>query len=220
MKTVSLSGSPRENVGKKDAAHLRAEKRVPAVVYGGDDQTHFSLELMEFSKYVYTADVYRFELEIGGKKVEAILKDLQFHPVSDRIIHADFLEVIEGKPVKMELPVRITGSSIGVRNGGRLAVLFRRIKIAGMPKDFPEFAELDITKLRIGMALRIKDITIPGATILHNPDSVVVAVKRARGAMEDEEEDEEGEEGEEGEGGEGEGAEGDKSSEGEAEKKD
>jgi len=215
MKTVSLSGSPRENVGKKDAAHLRAEKRVPAVIYGGDDQTHFSLDLIELSKYVYTADVFKFEIEIGGKKSEAILKDLQFHPVSDRIIHADFLEVIEGKPVKMDLPVHITGSSIGVRNGGRLAVLFRRIKITGLPKDFPDYAELDITKLRIGMALRIKDLNIPGVTILHHPESIVVAVKRARGAMEDEEEDEEGEEGEEG--AEGEGAEGDdaKASEGE-----
>lgn len=203
MKTVSLSGSPRENVGKKDAAHLRAEGRVPAVVYGGDGQIHFSLDLIEFSKYVYTPDVFKFELEIGGKQVEAILKDLQFDPVSDRIIHADFLRLMEGKPIKMELPVRITGSAIGVRNGGRLAVLFRTIKIAGLPKDFPDYAELDITKLRIGHALRVKDITIPGVTILHNPDSVVVAVKRARGAMEDEEEDEEGEEGAEGEGGEG-----------------
>ena len=203
MKTVSLSGSPRENVGKKDAAHLRAEGRVPAVVYGGDEQIHFSLDIIEFSKYVYTPDVFKFELEIGGKQVEATLKDLQFDPVSDRIIHADFLQLIEGKPIKMELPVRITGSAIGVRNGGRLAVLFRRIKIAGLPKDFPDYAELDITKLRIGHALRVKDITIPGVTILHNPDSVVVAVKRARGAMEDEEEDEEGEEGEGGEGGEG-----------------
>ncbi len=210
MKTVSLSGSPRENVGKKDAAHLRAEGRVPAVVYGGDEQIHFSLDIIEFSKYVYTPDVFKFELEIGGKQVEATLKDLQFDPVSDRIIHADFLQLIEGKPIKMELPVRITGSAIGVRNGGRLAVLFRRIKIAGLPKDFPDYAELDITKLRIGHALRVKDITIPGVTILHNPDSVVVAVKRARGAMEDEEEDEEGEGGEGGEGAEETAAEADK----------
>jgi large subunit ribosomal protein L25 len=204
MKTVSLSGSPRENVGKKDAAHLRAEGRVPAVIYGGDEQIHFSLDLIEISKYIYTPEVFMFEMEVGGKKYEAILKDLQFHPVNDRIIHIDFLQVLEGKAVKMELPVRITGSSIGVRNGGRLSVLFRRIKINGLPKDFPEFAELDITKLRIGQALRIKDITIPGATILHNPHSVVVAVKRARGSVDDaEDEDEEGAEGEGAEGAEG-----------------
>ncbi len=191
MKTVSLSGSPRENVGKKDAAHLRAEGRVPAVLYGGDEQTHFSLDLIEFSKYVYTNEVFRFELDVNGKKSEAILKDLQFHPVNDRIIHADFLEVVEGKPMKFELPVRVTGNSIGVRNGGRLAVLFRRIKIMGLPKDFPEFVELDITKLRIGHSIRIKDVEIPNVTLLHNPQSIVVAVKRARGALDDEEEDEE-----------------------------
>lgn len=197
MKTVSLSGSPRENVGKKDAAHLRAAGRVPAVIYGGDEQTHFSLDLIEVSKYIYTPDVFRFQFDIDGKKVEGILKDLQFDPVNDRLIHLDFLEVVEGKSVKMELPVRITGSAIGVRNGGRLAVLFRRIKVAGLPKEFPDFAELDITKLRIGQALRVKDIALKGITILHNPDSVVVAVQRARGAVDDAAEDEE-EAGEEG----------------------
>jgi large subunit ribosomal protein L25 len=197
MKTVSLSGSPRENVGKKDAAHVRAEGRVPAVVYGGDDQIHFSLDLIALSKYIYTPDVYIFEIDVDGKKVQAILKDMQFHPVNDRLLHVDFLQLIDGKAVKMELPVRISGSSIGVRNGGRLAVLFRRIKVSGMPKEFPEFAELDITKLRIGQALRIKELNIAGLTILHDPEAVVVAVKRARGAIDDvAENEEEGAEGE------------------------
>src|SRR5690606_7092492 len=125
MKTVSLSGSPRENVGKKDAKGLRAQGQVPCVIYGGKEQTHFSVDLMAFSKYVYTPDVFKFELEVNGQKIEAILKDLQFDPVSDRIIHADFLQIIEDKPVKMELPVHISGNSIGVKNGGRLATNFR-----------------------------------------------------------------------------------------------
>lgn len=200
MKTVSLSGSPRESVGKKDAKHLRAENRVPCVVYGGAEQTHFSLDLVELAKYVYTADVYRFELDVAGQKTEAILKDLQFDPVSDRIIHADFLEIVEGRPVKMEIPVHITGNSIGVKNGGRLATNFRRLQVMGLPKDFPDAVELDITPLRIGMSLRIKDVNLPNVTLLHNPESVVVGVRTARGAVEDDleegEEDEEGEEGE------------------------
>ncbi len=191
MKTVSLSGSPRENVGKKDAAHLRDAGRVPAVVYGGDEQIHFSVDLIEISKYIYTPDVFKFQFEIGGRKVEAILKDIQEHPVTDRLIHIDFLQLIEDKPVKMDLPVRIVGNSIGVRNGGKLSVLYRRIKIAGMPKDFPEYAEIDISKLRIGKAIRIKDVTIPGITILHNPEAIVVGVKRARGAVEDAPDEEE-----------------------------
>ncbi len=202
MKTVSLSGSPRENVGKKDAKSLRAEKRVPCVIYGGEKQTHFSVDLIEISKYVYTADVFKFDLDIDGQKVEAILKDIQFDPVTDRMIHADFLEIVDGKPVRMEIPMHVTGNSIGVKNGGRLSTNFRRIQVMGMPKDFPDYIEMDVTPLRIGMSLRIKDINLPDVTLLHNPESVVVGVRTARGAIEDEEteegeEDEEGEEGEE-----------------------
>lgn len=197
MKKVSLSGSPRESVGKKDAKHIRAAGRVPAVLYGGEGQVSFSLDLIELSKYVYTPDVYQFTVDVDGTSYQAILKDLQFDPVSDRILHADFLQLVDGKPVKMELPVRITGSSIGVRNGGRLAVNFRRIKVYGVPNTFPDVVELDITKLRIGMSLRVKDLSMEGITVLHDPEAVVVAVKRARGAMDDaeESEDEEGEEG-------------------------
>jgi large subunit ribosomal protein L25 len=202
MKTVSLSGSPRENVGKKDASQVRAEGGVPCVVYGGKDQIHFSVNLIALSKFVYTPDVFKFELEVGGKKIEAILKDLQFDPVTDRIIHADFLEIIEGKPVKMELPVKLTGNALGVRNGGRLATNFRRINVSGLPKDFPDAVVLDITALRINQSIRVKDLELPGVTVLHNPEAIVVAVRTARGAV-DEDEEEEGEEGEEAEGSEG-----------------
>lgn len=198
MKTVSLSGSSRKNVGKKDASEVRANGGVPCVVYGGSEQIHFSVNEIAFSKFVFTPDVFKFELEIDGKKVEAILKDLQFDPITDRVIHADFLEIVDGKIVKMELPVRITGNAIGVRNGGRLAVNFRRVKVSGIPADFPEAIELDITKLRIGRSIRIKEISVPGVTLLHNPEAVVVAVKTARGAVDEGEEEEEGEEGAEG----------------------
>lgn len=119
-------------------------------------------------------------------------------PVTDRMIHADFLEIVEGKPVRMEIPVHVFGNSIGVKNGGRLATNFRRIQVMGLPKDFPEAIEMDITSLRIGTSLRIKDINIPNVTLLHNPESVVVGVRTARGAIEDdvaeEGDEEEGEE--------------------------
>lgn len=197
MKKVSLSGSPRENVGKKDARSLRAQGQVPCVVYGGQEQAHFSVDLIELSRYVYTPDVFRFELDINGKKTEAILKDLQFDPVTDRIIHADFLEIIEGKPVKLEIPVHIVGNSIGVRNGGRLSVAYRRLLVHGLPKDFPDAIEMDVTKLRIGESLRIKNIDLPNVTFLHDPEAVVVGVRTARGAVDSDDEDEEGEEGQE-----------------------
>ncbi len=196
MKRVSLSGSPRENVGKKDAKQVRAAGLVPAVLYGGEKQIPFSVNAIAFSKYVYTPDVYIFEIDVDGTTYKAILKDLQFHPVNDKIIHADFLQLVDDRPVKMELPVRITGSSIGVRNGGRLGVNFRRIKVNGVPDNFPDVIELDITKLKIGQALRVKDLAMEGITVLHDPEAVVVSVSRARGAIEDaEEESEEGEEG-------------------------
>lgn len=170
---------------------------MPAVLYGGDKQIHFSLNMIEFSKYVYSPDVYKFELEIDGKKYEAIMKELQFHPVSDRMVHADFLQLMPGKAVKLELPLRISGSSIGVRGGGKLVVNFRRIMVKGIPDNLPDVFQLDITKLRIGQTLRIKDIKSEGIDILHAPDAVVVSVRRARGAVDtpEEEESSEAEEG-------------------------
>ena len=204
MKTVSLSGSPRENVGKKDAKSLRAEGLVPAVLYGGDEQIHLSLREIEVKKLIYTPDVYRIELSVGDKKYDVIIQEAQFHPVSDEILHVDFLQLFEDKQVKINLPVRITGNSIGVRNGGRLAVLFRKIAVKGLPGDIPESLEIDITKLRIGMSIRVRDVEIPGIKILGPDSAVIVGVKTARGAVdEDEEEEEEGAEGAEGgEGGE------------------
>jgi len=203
MKKVSLSGSPRENVGKKDASRVRAEGKIPCVLYGGDDQKHFSINYIEFNKYIYTPDVYIYELDLNGTKVNAIIRDIQFHPVTDETIHVDFLELIEGKSVRMALPLKLTGNPIGVRNGGRLLANFRRVNIKGIPADLPEAVVVDISKLRIGQFIRISDLTLPSATILHNPNNVVVGVKMARGAMDEEEEgdeDEEGEEGAEGEG--------------------
>ncbi len=194
MKTVSLSGSPRENVGKKDAKGLRAAGRVPCVLYGGAEQSHFSVNLLELSKYVYTADVFQFKFDVGGKKAHAVMKDLQFDPVSDRITHVDFMEVVDGKPLKIDLPVQVTGNAIGVRNGGRLNVNFRRLKVQGLAVDFPEAIIVDITKLRIGMSLRVKDLSFPKIKFMHAEEAIVIAVKTARGAMDALDEAEEGEE--------------------------
>ena len=197
MKTVSLSGSPRENVGKKDAKALRGAGKVPCVLYGGKDQIHLSVD-----KFIYTPDVFIYELDLNGEKVNAIIRDIQFHPVTDETIHVDFLQLVDGKPVRMELPLKLVGNAIGVRNGGRLMANFRRIKIKGIPAELPDAVEVDINKLRIGQFIRIEDLTLPSATILHNPKNVVVGVKMARGAVDEDEEEEEGEEGAEGEGGE------------------
>jgi large subunit ribosomal protein L25 len=211
MKQLSLSGSLRRNVGKKDAAELRSQGKVPAVIYGGPEQVHFFFEENEAKKMVFTPEVYLLQIEIDGKAYKAILQDLQIHPVKDTIQHMDFLEVVEGKPVNINIPVVLEGQAKGVLNGGRLSRLFRRLQIEAMESDLPDAVNIDITPLRIGEKVRVGDLKYPGVKFLDPESAVVVAVRVARGAIEDEEEEEEGEEGEEGEGEEGaEGKEGEK----------
>ena len=202
MKTVSLSGSPRENVGKKGAANLRREGSIPSVLYGGKEQIHFFIPENEAKKLVFTPNVYLIEMDIQGKKYKAILQETQLHPVTDRILHLDFLEVSEETPFKVKLPVRLEGFSKGVRNGGRLRQNFRKLKVFGLVKDMPDSITIDITPIKIGDKRRVSDLTIPGLKFLDPSNAVVLAVQMARAAIldEEEEETEEGAEGAEGEG--------------------
>ena len=131
---------------------------------------------------------------MDGKKTFAIIQELQQHPVTEKIVHVDFLEIIADKPIKIGLPIRITGSSIGVMNGGRLLQVFRRLSCLGLAKDLPEAISLDVSKLRIGHSIRVNSINIPGVTILDPENAVVVSVKMARNAVDEEEEEEEEEE--------------------------
>ncbi|HAY57260.1 MAG TPA: 50S ribosomal protein L25 [Flavobacteriales bacterium] len=206
MKTASLSGSLREGVGKKDADALRASNRVPGVLYGGAEQIHFSLEEVQLNKLVFNPDVFKIELDIDGKKVDCIIQDIQFHPVTDRVTHIDLLEVLPGKPVKVALPLRTTGQAIGVMNGGRLELNYRRVPVRGIADDLPECLTVDITPLKIGDSARVRDLNVEGLEILLSDSALLVACKRTRAAMSAESALEEGEEGAaEGEGGEGEG---------------
>ncbi|TVR38351.1 MAG: 50S ribosomal protein L25/general stress protein Ctc [Cryomorphaceae bacterium] len=199
MKQVSLSGSPREGVGSTDAKALRNQDRVPCVLYGGEKQVHFHVDYNQMSKLVITPNVHRIALDIDGTSFDALIKEVQFHPVTDRIIHVDFIQLFNDKEVKIQLPLRVSGSAIGVRNGGRLFVLFRKLNVKGFPPQFPEAIELDITKLRIGQKIRVKDLNVGELALLHDPEAVVVSIKTARGAVDTGDEDEE-------EGGEGEAA--------------
>lgn len=195
MKVAQLSGSLRTNVGKKDARALRNEDRVPCVLYGQGSQTHFSVKKIDIERLVFTPDVYQVDLDIDGKKASAIIQDLQQDPVRDSIRHVDFFELDEKKPVKVGLPVRVTGNSRGVMAGGKLAQVFRRLTVVGLPKDLPEEVTIDITKLRIGQSIRVGQIESNGLTFLEPDTAVVVAVRMARGAakgsdaIEDEDED-------------------------------
>ena len=203
MKQVSLSGSLRENVGKKDAKAVRNADRVPCVVYGGDDQTHFSVKHSDMEKLVYTPNVNIVELDVDGKKVRTIIQEVQHHPVTDRIHHVDFIELKEDKKVKVNIPVVLEGRAIGVLNGGRLSQVFRTLKVYALPGELPDTISVDISKLRIGMSVRVRDLMTETLEILNAPSAVVCSVKMARGAVDSIEE----EEGAEEEGAEGEAAE-------------
>lgn len=198
MKTVQLSGSPRANVGKKDAKAVRNAGGVPCVLYGSGEQTYFSVRDVDIEKIVFSPDVFQVELDIDGTKKKGIIQELQIHPVTDKVLHVDFLELEDGKPVKLGIPITLSGRSKGVLNGGRLQQVFRRLKVKGLPKDIPAAVDIDITNLRIGESRRVSDLDVPGVELLDAQNAVVVSVKMARGAV-DLDEDEEGtEEGAEG----------------------
>lgn len=194
MKVAQLSGSPRANVGKKDAKALRNAGLVPCVLYGQGTQTHFAIKDIAIEKLVFNPDVFQIELDIEGKKSKAIIQDLQQDPITDRVVHVDFLELDDKKPVKVALPVRLTGSSRGVMAGGKLMQVFRRLKVVGLPGDLPEAIVIDIAKLRIGQSVRVGDLETSGLRFTDAKSAVVVAVKMARGAskaaeVDDEDED-------------------------------
>ena len=191
MKTVSLSGSPRVSVGKKGATSLRKEGRIPSVVYGGKDQTHFSILENEAKKLVFTPNVYLIELDIDGKKSKVILQETQIHPVTDRILHLDFLEITDDVPFKVSLPVSLEGFSRGVRNGGKLNQNFRKLRVFGLAKDMPDVVSIDITPIKIGDKIRVADLNVSGLNFLDPENAVVVGVQTARVIIEEEEEEEE-----------------------------
>ena len=205
MKSLAISVIEREKVGKSNTRSLRNQGNVPCVLYGGEKQVCFYAHENDFRNLVNTPDVYVVELDISGKKIRAIMKDIQFHPVTDRILHIDFLEVFEDKEITISIPVILNGLSIGVRNGGNLMFRRRKIITRGLIDKMPDAIELDIEHLKIGQFIYIKDLDQDGCEFLAPDNSVVVGVKTARAAIEEEvEEDEEleGEEGETTEGGE------------------
>lgn len=199
MKEVSLSGSLRESVGKKDATAVRNAGNVPCVVYGGADQIHFSVRAVDMEKLVYTPHVHIINIELGDKKVKGIIQEVQHHPLTDRILHVDFIELKDDKKVKVNIPVKLTGRAIGVMNGGKLSQVFRKLKVYALPGELPDTIEVDISKLRIGHSIRVKDVAeLSGLEILNAASAVVCSIKMARGAVDEGDDDEEEEEGADG----------------------
>ncbi len=201
MKTLAISVKQRENVGKTSTRALRNQGKVPCVLYGGEKQVAFHAHENDFRKLVYTPDVFIVELDIEGFKVKAIMQDIQFHPVTDKILHIDFLEITDDKAITVSIPVILNGLAIGVRDGGNLMFRRRKIITRGLTANLPNAIEINIEDVKIGQFIYIKDLNVEGCEFLAPDSSVVVGVKMSRGAVEtDEEEGEEGEEGESAEG--------------------
>jgi len=198
MQSITIKGSQRESVGKVSTKALRNAGKVPCVLYGGDKPLHFSADEVSFKKLVYTANVYTATIELEGTTYSAILQDIQFHPVSDKILHIDFYQLFDDKLVTMNIPVRLVGSSPGVQNGGSLRFAMRKLSVRALPADLPDFINADISKLKIGTKLIVSEVANEKFSILHPENSVVVQVRTARTAVLEDEEDEEGEEGAEG----------------------
>lgn len=184
MKSVSMSGSLRENVGKKDAKAQRANDMVPCVVYGGAEQYHILVEEKQFKGIIYTPETRYAELTFGDKKMNVIVQDAQFHPTTEKILHVDFLEVIDNKPITVSLPLKTVGTSPGVLLGGKLIKKFRKLRVKGLLKDIPESIDVNIGNLELEQFVKISEISVPNVEIMEIKQTVAILVSRTRNVVE------------------------------------
>lgn len=183
MKSITIKGSQRESVGKVSTKALRNAGKVPCVLYGGDKPVHFSAEEKAFKNLVYTPNVYTATIELDGQTFAAILQDIQFHPVSDKILHVDFYQLHDDKAVTMNIPVKLVGTSPGVLNGGSLRFTNRKLRVKAVPANLPDVIEANISKLKIGNKLYITELFSDDYTFMHPDNTVVVQVRTSRNAM-------------------------------------
>ncbi len=184
MKSITIKGSERESVGKVATKALRNAGLVPCVIYGGNQTVHFSAEEIAFKNLVYTPNAHTVVIELeNGKSFNAILQDIQVHPVSERILHIDFFQLSDDKEIMMEIPVKIVGTSKGVLAGGVLRLNTRRVKVKALPKHLPDFVEADITSLEMGNKLYITKLAVDNIKLMHPDNTVVAQVRISRAAM-------------------------------------
>ena len=187
MNSVSLSGSLRENVGKKDAKALRRNGQVPCIIYGNNiEQVKFFTDARSFKKILYTPETLIIDFEINGKVYHTILQDIQYHPVTDEVIHADFLYVNEENPITVTLPVRTQGTCPGVMRGGRMNMNLSKLKVRGYVNDLPDNIMIDVTKLQMNQAIKVKDLNLEKITVLVPANTIVVDVRAPRNAAAEE----------------------------------
>jgi large subunit ribosomal protein L25 len=186
MKITEIVGYNRANLGRKAAQELRAEGMVPGILYGGKEQISFFAPAYLFRPLIFTPEAFEVSLTIDGKSYKAILQDKQFHPVNDMLIHVDFLEITPEKVITIQIPIRLTGTAIGAKQGGKLVQTLRKLKVKGPAKAIPEFVNLDVSDLGLGKAIKVKSIDLPGLTILDseaNPVASVTIPRALRGTL-------------------------------------
>jgi large subunit ribosomal protein L25 len=183
MKTIEINGSFRKELGKKSSKELRKANNVPCVIYGGKENIHFYTHENNFKNLVYTPDAHLVNLKIEGKEFFAVLKDIQFHPVSDRIIHIDFTEVATNKPVIIGVPIKVSGDSVGIKAGGKLRIRRRSLLVKGFANDIPEFLPIDITEIKIHQSVKVGDLSFDKIELLDPKKSMVLQVATSRVAQ-------------------------------------
>ncbi len=199
MKSITINGSKRESVGKVATKALRNAGRVPCVLYGGGEPLHFAAPELDFSKLIYTPNAHTVVIKLDGEDVPAILQDIQFHPLTDKILHIDFYRLFDDKEVAMNIPVKVEGAAPGVLNSGGVLVLNKRkLRVKALPKDLPDFIVANISNLKLGNKLYTAELQTDAYTILHPDNTVVCQVRTSRASLKEEEDDDATTEGMEG----------------------
>lgn len=188
MNTIAISGSRRGNVGKRDAKELRYQGKVPAVLYGGKEQIHFSVEASDLKPVIYTSDVHFVELDVDGQKNKAIVQEAQFHPLTEQILHVDFFLLSDDKPVTMQIPIKLTGISPGVKMGGKLVQKLRKLRVKALPAKMPQYVEVSIASLEVGKSVRVRDLKFDDFLVTNTPEDTIVSVTTSRALKQAEQE--------------------------------
>lgn len=188
MKTIEINGSFRTELGKKSSKQVRKAGNVPCVIYGKEQNIHFEAPEKSFKNLVYTADAHLVKLTIADKEFKAVLKDMQFHPVNDKILHADFIQIFDNKPVVINIPIKVSGDSVGVIAGGKLSIKKRTLKVKGLADDLPEFLPIDITDLKIHQGIKVGDLSFDKIELLDPKKLLILTVATSRVAQKSEEE--------------------------------
>jgi large subunit ribosomal protein L25 len=189
MKTIEIKGSLRTELGKKDSKQIRKKGNVPCVIYGKEKNIHFHAHENSFKNLVYTHEAHLVKLDLEGQEYKAVLHDMQFHPVTDRILHADFVQIFDDKPVIINIPVTVFGESVGVKAGGKLIVKKRNLKVKGYSNDLPEDLPVDITELKLAHSIKVGDLSYDKIELLDPKITTVVTVATSRVALKTEEEE-------------------------------